>query len=59
MEKTYEQMIELAAYSIWCGDGVDDYDKGELSGAALMIAAMFGKSKRDVKKDIRDAFARL
>lgn len=37
----------------------DDYDKGELSGASLMIAAMFGKKKRDVKKDIRDAFARL
>ena len=59
MDKTYEQMVELAAYSIWCGDEMDDYDKGELSGAALMIAAMFGKMSGDVKWDIKDAFARL
>lgn len=58
MYNTYEQMVEMAAYSIWCGDEMDDYDKGELSGAALMIAAMFGKMRGDVKWDIINAFAR-
>lgn len=59
MEKTYEQMVELAASRIWCGDDRDDFDKGELSGAALMIAAMFEKMRGNVKFDIQDAFARL
>lgn len=53
MNYTYEEIIFKAANYIYIGDNNDDYDKGELSGAAFVIARMFNKSKIEVKEDIK------
>lgn len=54
MNKTYDEMIKAAVEYLYTGKNMDDFDKGELSGVAFAIAYMFGKSKVEVKNDIRN-----
>lgn len=54
MNKTYDEMIKAAVEYLYTGKDIDDFDKGELSGVAFAIAYMFGKSKVEVKNDIRN-----
>jgi hypothetical protein len=52
---TYEEIVKVVADYLYFGDDMDDFEKGELSGAAFAIAKMFNKNKRDVKNDILKA----
>ena len=54
MEKTYDEIINHMAAYIHINTDSDDFDKGELSGAAIAIARIYGKNKMDVKTDIRN-----
>ena len=53
---TYEEIVNAAANYIFLDNYMDDYDKGELSGAAFAIAQMFNKNKLNVRADIRNAY---
>ena len=57
MPKTYEQMVEFAANHICCSDDAEVYDIRDLFMAVSIISEMFGKSPRDVKVDIKTAYA--
>lgn len=54
MDKTYEEIIKLVADRVYLGSDKDDFDNGELSGAAFVISRMFGKTIVSVKKDIKE-----
>ena len=52
MNMTYEEIVKAVVNHMYLDYGMDDFDKGELSGAAFVIAQMFGKNKVSVKNDI-------
>lgn len=55
MDKTYDEMIKAAVEYLYTDKDMDDFDKGELSGAAFAIAYMFGKNKVEVKNHIKNS----